>query len=181
MLLWQLVCLPCELSEITAEAAFANPSTDSLQSAVVPQGEVMGVKRCLACGDPFPLRAQLPEQSYCSAPACQRQRRKLWQREKRQTDDDYRQNQARAQKKWLDGQPDYWKRYRAEHPGYTERNRENQRARSAGRRAGLLAKMDASKPSSALASGTYRLTAIRPPGVAKMDAWIVEITVLTTT
>jgi hypothetical protein len=141
----------------------------------------MGVKRCLACGDPFPLRAQSPEQSYCSASACQRQRRKLWQREKRQTDDDYRQNQARAQKKWLDGQPDYWQRYRANHPEYTKRNRENQRARSAGKRAGLLAKMDAPKPLVALASGTYRLSAIRPPGVAKMDAWIVEITVLTST
>ena len=135
----------------------------------------MGVKRCLACGDPFPLRAQSPEQSYCSASACQRQRRKLWQREKRQTDDDYRQNQC------LDGQPDYWQRYRANHPEYTKRNRENQRARSAGKRAGLLAKMDAPKPLVALASGTYRLSAIRPPGVAKMDAWIVEITVLTST
>jgi hypothetical protein len=41
----------------------------------------MGIKRCLACGDPFPLRTQSPDQSYCSAPECQRQRRKLWQRE----------------------------------------------------------------------------------------------------
>lgn len=172
---------PHELSETFAETAFANPSTDSLQSAVVPQGEVMGVKRCLACGDPFPLRAQSPEQSYCSASACQRQRRKLWQRKKRQTDDDYRQNRARAQKKWLDGQPDYWQRYRATHPEYTDRNRESQRVRSAGKRAGSLAKMDASKSSSVLASGTYRLSLIQPPSVAKMDSWIVEITVLTST
>ena len=141
----------------------------------------MGIKRCLACGDPFPLRTQSPDQSYCSAPECQRQRRKLWQREKRQTDDDYRQNQARAQRKWLDSQPDYWQRYRAEHPDYTQRNREQQRARSATQRVGTIAKMDASKPAPVLASGTYRLSAIAPKGVAKMDAWIVEITVLTST
>jgi len=141
----------------------------------------MGIKRCLACGDPFPLRPQSPDQSYCSAPECQRQRRKLWQREKRQTDDDYRQNQARAQRKWLDSQPDYWQRYRAEHPDYTQRNREQQRARSATQRVGTIAKMDASKPAPALASGTYRLSAIAPKGIAKMDAWIVEITVLTST
>ena len=141
----------------------------------------MGIKRCLACGDPFPLRTQSPDQSYCSAIECQRQRRKLWQREKRQTDDDYRQNQARAQRTWLDSQPDYWQRYRAEHPDYTQRNREQQRVRSGAQRVGTIAKMDASKPAPALASGTYRLSAIAPKGVAKMDAWIVEITVLTST
>jgi len=141
----------------------------------------MGIKRCLACGDPFPLRAQSPEQSYCSSPDCQRQRKRLWQREKRQTDDDYRENQARAQQKWLNGRLDYWRRYRAEHPEYTERNRERQRERSAARRSESIAKMDASKPASALASGTYRLSTIRPPGVAKMDVWIVEITVLAST
>ncbi len=139
----------------------------------------MGIKRCLACGDPFPLRAQSPDQSYCSASECQRQRRKLWQREKRQTDDDYRLNQARAQKKWLDGHPDYWRQYRLEHPAYTERNRKQQRSRSAVQRAAKVAKMDPSKPAPALASGTYRLSAMGPGGVAKMDAWVVEITVLT--
>ncbi len=138
----------------------------------------MGIKRCLACGDPFPLRTQSPDQSYCSAPECQRQRRKLWQRKNRQTDDDYRQNQARAQRKWLDSQPDYWQRYRAEHPDYTQRNREQQRVRSGAQRVSMIAKVDASKPALALASGTYRLSAIAPKSVAKMDAWIVEITVL---
>lgn len=141
----------------------------------------MGIKRCLACGDPFPLRAQAPDQSYCSSPECQRQRKRLWQREKRLTDGDYRENQARAQQKWLNGRLDYWQRYRAEHPDYTERNRERQRERSAASRAESIAKMDASRTASALASGTYRLTAIRAPGVAKMDSWIVEITVLTST
>lgn len=141
----------------------------------------MGIKRCLACGDAFPIRPQSPDQSYCSAPECQKQRRKLWQQEKRQTDADYRQNQARAQRNWLDGQPDYWQRYRENHPEYTERNRENQRARSAARRAVSVAKMDASTPSSALMSGIYRLSALQPSGVAKMNSWIVEITVVKAT
>jgi len=141
----------------------------------------MGIKRCLACGDPFPLRTQSPDQSYFAAAECQRQRCKLWQREKRQTDDDYRQSQARAQRKWLDSQPDYRRRYRAEHPDCTQRNREQQRVRSGAQRVGTIAKMDASKPAPARVSGTYRLSAIAPNGVAKMDAWIVKITVLTST
>jgi hypothetical protein len=139
----------------------------------------MGIKRCLACGDFFPSRAQIPDQSYCSAPECQRERRKLWQREKRQTDNDYRENQARAHKKWLEGQPDYWHRYRATHPEYTERNRKQQRTRSAARRAGRsIADMDSSTPASMLASGTYRLSVVGPDGFATMGAWLVRITVL---
>ena len=54
-------------------------------------------RRCAACGRLFELQPQLPEQSYCSAPACQRERRKLWQRERLATDPDYQANQARAQ------------------------------------------------------------------------------------
>jgi len=141
----------------------------------------MGIKRCLACGDMFRSRPQVPDQSYCSRAECQRARRKVWQRERRLSDNDYRDNQARAQKKWLLSRPDYWKRYRAAHPEYAENNRAQQRTRNAARAAGLIAENDASMPISPLASGTYRLSPAQAEEIAKMDAWIVRITLLSGT
>ena len=141
----------------------------------------MGIKRCLACGDTFRSRPQVPDQSYCSTLECQRERRKVWQRERRRSDNDYRDNQARAQKKWLLSHPAYWKRYRATHPEYAENNRAQQRTRNAARAAGLIAKSDASMPISPLVSGTYRLSPAQAEEIAKMDAWIVRITLLSGT
>jgi hypothetical protein len=45
----------------------------------------MATRRCLACGTAFSLRAQTPDQGYCSAKACQRDRRKHWQRDRRES------------------------------------------------------------------------------------------------
>ena len=140
----------------------------------------MGIKRCLACGDALPLNSRVPDQSYCARAECQRERRKLWQRERRQLDDAYRDKQARAQKAWSQGHADYWRRYRDQHPEYVDRNRTQQQARNAAqRRRPTVAKMDASPPTLPLPSGTYRLELKDPEGVAKMDAFTVEITVLT--
>lgn len=62
----------------------------------------MGTKRCLACGDPLPLSSRVPDQSYCSRAQCQRERLKLWQREKKLLDPAYRETQAIAQKAWAE-------------------------------------------------------------------------------
>ena len=67
----------------------------------------MSTRRCIACRNRFRLLLQAPDQNLCSAPACQRERRKRRQRLKRATDPAYRDNQARAQKAWLDRHPDY--------------------------------------------------------------------------
>lgn len=139
----------------------------------------MSTRRCLACGNQFKLLPQVPEQNHCSSPACQRERRKLWQRLKRATDPAYRDNQTRAQKAWLDRHPDYWTQYRERHPEYVERNREHQTARNAKRREGhAIAKMDASSSQPALPSGTYRLSMLQDGQIAKMDEWIVKIVLL---
>jgi hypothetical protein len=37
-------------------------------------------RRCAACGRAFRPRSQVPQQRYCSAPACQRERRRGWAR-----------------------------------------------------------------------------------------------------
>lgn len=141
----------------------------------------MGTKRCLACADLFQSCPQVPSQNYCSRRECQRERRKLWQREKRRTDADYLGTQNECQRRWRDGHADYWRAYRAEHPEYAGANREKQRSRNAMRQRDVIAKMDECTPTFPLASGTYRLSRPSDGGLAKMDEWIVEITVLATT
>lgn len=142
----------------------------------------MDRRRCLACRKVFTVRAQTPEQRYCSAPACQRERRRRWQREKRRSDPDYRENQRQAQRRWAARHRGYWRAYRAEHPEYTAANRAQQlerdrhrREREAGpvARSGL-AKSDASSADSRALSGTYRLVPVTR-GLAKMDVWTVEL------
>jgi len=142
----------------------------------------MDRRRCAACGRMFRCRAQAPRQRYCTAPACQRERRRRWQHEKRCSDPDYRDNQAQAQRHWCERHPEYWREYREQHPDYVAGNRARQRERDRRRRAAgacpVLAKMDASAVDAPFASGTYRLTPVLGAGLAKMDAWTVEIALL---
>ena len=134
-------------------------------------------KQCVACSQLFQPRPQVPHQSYCSAPDCQRERRRQWQRLKLQTDLDYQNNQSRAQQAWCQRNPNYWRDYREANPQYVERNRALQQARNAKGSASSIAKMDVSIPQMPLPSGIYRLTLVNGAGIAKMDAWTVEITV----
>lgn len=139
-------------------------------------------RRCAVCRRIFCPRAQAPGQGYCSAPACQRERRRRWQERKRRSDPDYRENQRRAQRRWAERHTEYWRCYRAEHPVYVETNRQKQRERDRqreGRRGGgedeaALAKSDASTSITQPFSGIYRLIPVTA-GLAKMDVWTVEI------
>ena len=137
-------------------------------------------KHCAGCGEDFHPRSQTPKQTFCAAPACQRERRRRWQQARRQHDAEYRDNQSRAQASWAARHPEYWREYRRKHPAYSERNGTMQHARDARRQARVLAKMDASTAVSLVPSGTYRLTPVTPEKLAKMDAWMVEITVVST-
>jgi|APTNR8051073442_1049403.scaffolds.fasta_scaffold13234_2 hypothetical protein len=78
----------------------------------------METKTCNACGQPFTPRPQNPNQTYCTDPACQRERRRRWQQQKRRDDADYRDNDARANKAWANENPEYWKQYRDDNPAY---------------------------------------------------------------
>ena len=114
--------------------------------------------RCRCCGQPFRPRPQNPTQSYCSDPACQRARKRAWQRAKRARDPDYRANERAAQRAWVQAHPQYWRAWREGHPQYVVRNRQAQGVRNARRRvAGLIANGDASTRESVLAAGTYRV------------------------
>ncbi|HEX8010530.1 MAG TPA: hypothetical protein VF814_06290 [Casimicrobiaceae bacterium] len=138
----------------------------------------MECKPCACCGQAFRPHPQVPEQRFCSAAACQRARKRLWQQAKRASDEDYRLNQARAQAAWVARHPDYWQRYRRQHPEYCERNRLAQRQRDRRRAEAPLAKMDACGREALIRSGTYRLCPVAAGDLAKMDAWTVEITLL---
>lgn len=138
----------------------------------------MQSRQCAACGRAFRPRPQVLQQCYCADAACQRERRRRWQRAKRRSDADYRDNDARGQRAWREAHPDYWRAYRQGHPRYTERNRVQQRARNARRGIRLIANEDVSTGDFALASGTYRLILAGEAAIANGDAWTVEIAVL---
>ncbi len=145
----------------------------------------MGTKRCAACGERFSPRRNVPDQRYCAKRACQRERRRRWQREKLKQDPDYRANQAAAQRRWRERNPDYWRNYRRTHPEYTADNRKKQQERNRRRDLAVtgpsppaIAKMDTYPSKSHVASGTYRLIPVTGPRIAKMDAYLVKMQVL---
>ena len=145
----------------------------------------MAKRRCAGCGELFVPRRNVPQQSYCSKRVCQRTRRRRWQRQKLKSDADYRANQAAAQRRWHERHPEYWRAYRQRHPAYTEHNRKRQRERNRRRRSAgtgpsppVIANMDAYATERPVRSGTYRLVPVAAPGVAKMDAYLVEMHVL---
>jgi hypothetical protein len=130
---------------------------------------------CTCCGKLFELRPQIPDQIYCSAPDCQRARKRQWQRTKLKSDPDYRINQRAAQQAWSQRNQNYWRDYR-EAKSDPERNQQQHWSRDAPqwtqvREAGL-AKMDVCD----LPSGLYRIT--RHPSVSAEHggSWVVEIT-----
>ncbi|MGF6480791.1 hypothetical protein [Paraburkholderia sp. JPY419] len=133
---------------------------------------------CPACGNAFVPLLHVPRQRYCSSEACQRARRRDWQRDRLRVDSDYRDNQARAQAKWRASHSSYWREYRAAHPAYRERNRSMQRLRNARRSSRPIAKMDVISLPRPLCSGFYLLSHADGAGVAKMNAWTVHIAVL---
>jgi hypothetical protein len=138
----------------------------------------MGRIRCAGCGRWFYSDPRVRRQRYCCRPPCQRARRRLWQKEKLATDEEYRLNQKDAQRCWRQRHRDYWRKYRQSHPDYSQRNRNQQRQRNHLRGRGLIAKMDALAPQRSVTSGRYELVPVEPGGFAKMDALIVEIHVV---
>lgn len=73
----------------------------------------MAQAACTSCGRSFPVRPQSPAQTFCSAPECQRERRRRWTKAKLESDADYRANQLAAQRAWHARHPEYWQTYRA--------------------------------------------------------------------
>jgi hypothetical protein len=100
--------------------------------------------RCAAphCGRLFDPDPRVKGQRYCSEKACQRARKRKWQKEKLAVDPDYQANQRDCQSEWHRLHPDYYRKYRQAHPRYCERNTLLQNCRNA--KARVIATMDAS-------------------------------------
>lgn len=133
----------------------------------------MAMKRCKACGCQFTPWPQSKNQQYCSTPACQRERRRRKQAEKRAGSSAVRTSDAQYFRDWSAKNPDYWKNYRTANPEYAARNRNKQQQRNQAR----IAK-DTPSQLIALPAGIYRLIPVTQGIIANEDAWIVEIAVL---
>jgi len=134
--------------------------------------------RCKCCRRRFERRAQNPDQQYCSCKRCQNRRRQDWRRAKLCSDSAYRANQADSRQRWLEKNPDYWRRYRKAHPDYVAHNRELQHGRDRLKRelglvagsGGLLAKSDAYPSKSDAITVYYELLPAQPKNLAKRYA-----------
>jgi hypothetical protein len=93
--------------------------------------------RCRYCRQAFQPNRYHPQQQVCNQPACQRQRRSDYHRQKIASDPVYQQTCLESPRKWRGANPGYWKKYRQNHPRQVERNRQQQRFRDQKRLANL--------------------------------------------
>ena len=135
-------------------------------------------KQCKACGKAFQSHPKVPNQTYCSSPECQRERRRRWLEEKRQFDADYQGNEPQKIEQWRNEHPNYWKQYRLDNPDYANRNRNLQQTRNQQSRNPMIANVYELPELSPLASGRYRLIPVIADVIANEYELIVEITVL---
>jgi hypothetical protein len=107
---------------------------------------------------------------------------------KRSNDEDYKKNQIAAQNTWAKKNPDYWRKYRENNPHYKERNRKLQKIRNLRAKHRLklqnakkekIAKMDEYEGKNELISGYYTLYPVHVGQIAKMDAILVKIDLIT--
>lgn len=99
-------------------------------------------RSCRYCQQIFQPSIYRPEQHVCSEPACQRQRRSEYHRERIRRDAAYAEDVRASQRKWRHANLDYWKRYREQHPESVTRNRQRQQHRDQKLRVVNLAKMN---------------------------------------
>lgn len=143
-------------------------------------GVYMTKRRCCHCRCRFSPKTHVPNQKYCSDKLCQAARKRRWRKQRLAKDPDYHSNQRSAQQKWQLKNQDYWRRYRASHPKYVDRNRELSRKRAQMKRHQLgfggnlgealrFAKSDASMPIKPLTSMGYEIILVRQDEFAKMD------------
>jgi hypothetical protein len=89
----------------------------------------MGERLCRYCQKSFQPSKFQPRQTVCSEPACQRQRRTEYHRNRLAADSEYRDGCRDSPRKWRARNRDYWKQYRSAHPEAVERNRQQQKLR----------------------------------------------------
>lgn len=116
---------------------------------------------CACCGQSFLPDPRVKHQTYCSDPACQQERRKRWRQNQPRTGEVYLDNKSRAQRAWLDRNPDYWRNYRAGN---------GSAKKQVGGAEIMLPPL----------SGLYRIKFMPGADAAKRDEWIAEISLACT-
>ncbi len=91
-------------------------------------------RRCRYCQQNSQPSKNQPGQLVRSQPGCQRRRCADYHRQKIAADLEYCQVCRDNPQKWRSRNPDYWRRYREQHPAAVERNRQQQRVRDQKRR-----------------------------------------------
>lgn len=137
----------------------------------------METKTCAACGQTFQPHHKVPTQTYCSSSVCQKVRRQNWQRDKQQSDPDYRDNQRRVQQAWIERNPDYWREYRKSNVASTSGTK-NGRASSndSDQIKPSLVKMDELTRLDGIPAGVYRIRPVAGSGTTTNGTWVIEIT-----
>ena len=126
----------------------------------------MRTRHCLICGATFVPDARTRRiQKVCGKDFCHRARKRLADQKWRAKNPKYSSGRAGKTRIWARDYPGYWRNYRATHPDYAERNREQTRERMRASR-GVFAKQDAIRQ-----DPVGYLRTLRPPAVfAKQDA-----------
>ena len=112
---------------------------------------------CRFCRKPFQTSRFHPQQTACSHPPCQQQRRRENRQRKLAQDPEYRQVCRDSARKWRAHHPGYWKQYRAAKPQSAERNRSQQRQRDLRRRLSHLANNHSALDLKSSAAGVWWL------------------------
>ena len=145
----------------------------------------MEKRRCVVCRKTFTPTGRVRDQRFCALPECQKERRRRGQKKKRRRDEDYQENDERAQREWTKKHPGYFKAYRESHPDYTEKNLQQQRQRDAKRREAAKKKDvepgGIQMPKGPLESGTYELRLANSDVLVNEDSIKVKIAVLSAT
>lgn len=126
----------------------------------------MKKKRCEICHKWFTPHPRAPHQSCCSNPACQKKRKAKAKKNWWSENPDYGKSRKPKIRSWAKEYPDYWRKYRKEHPDYVARD--NRRRCSSYKRGKFSAKQDAVHKIS-----VEKLESIRdlePVSSAKQDA-----------
>ena len=90
----------------------------------------VGKKQCGVCRGWYrPDPRTRGFQKVCAELACRRARKQQADAQWRSKNAGYDASRAAKKRAWAKDYPDYWRCYRAEHPAYTERNREQTRER----------------------------------------------------
>ena len=99
-------------------------------------------RRCHICEDWFipRRRARKISQRCCSKAACQKERKAENKRDWWRRNPDYDQSRRTKIQDWAKDYPDYWRQYRATHPGYVEKD--NRRRVLSRQKSQLSAKQD---------------------------------------